>query len=74
MTTALIVATVLLTLLCLALWFMLANAGDYITELEDFIIYLDENHKGGVLTNAAYCDLVNEATDIRDSRKEKGDE
>ena len=73
MTTALIVAVVLLTLLCLALWFMLANAGDYITELEDLIIYLDENHKGGVLTNEAYCELVNEANDIRDARKEQSE-
>lgn len=71
MTTALIVATVLLALLCLTLWVMLAGAGEYIDGLEDFILYVDDNQKGGVLTNEAYCDLVNEATDIRDARRER---
>ena len=73
MTIALVTTIVLLICVCLVQWLMLGLAVDDLNDCEDFILSLAEQTKGGVMTNEAYCALVNEANDIRDAR-EPGDE
>lgn len=73
MTTALIIAVVLLAGVSATLWFMLCMASEEIDRLENLMLWLGEQTAGGVLSSDAYCALTNEATDIRE-HQEKGDE
>lgn len=59
---------------CAALWLMLLVASRDIEALEDFIVELDERTTGNVMPTDMRSELAEEADDIRDSRKEEGDE
>lgn len=63
---------------CLTLWLMLIAAARDIEALEDFIVELDDGIDGAVnplvMPTELRADLAQEAEDIRESRKEEGDE
>ncbi len=74
MTTALVCAIILLAFVAATQWFMLANANEYVTSMEDFIVELDEGIDdvvhSCVMPSELRDELKEEAEDIRDSRKE----
>lgn len=74
MTTALVCAIILLAFVAATQWFMLANANEYVASMEDFILYLDDGTPAYTMPAELRGDLAQEAGDIRDSRKEEGDE
>lgn len=78
MITALVCAIILLVFVAATLYIMLLAASRDIDHLEDFIVELDDNtgrEPGAyVMVGRLRADLVQEADDIRDSRKEEGDE
>lgn len=70
----LVFAILILVAVCGTLYIMLLAASRDIDQLEDFIVELDEGTSGTTMPAELRADLAQEADDIRDSRKEEGDE
>ena len=74
----LVFAVLILVAVCATLYIMLLAASRDIDQLEDFIVELDEGLANPVNTRVMAAELrselAQEADDIRDSRKEEGDE
>lgn len=71
---ALVFTIIVLLGACAALWLMLLAASRDIEALEDFIVEIDESMQGWNMRGEVRAQLAEEADDIRESRKEEGDE
>ena len=74
MTPLLVFALFILIAVCATLYIMLANANEYVTSMEDFILYLDDGTPAYTMPAELRGDLAAEANDIREMRKEPVDE
>ena len=70
----LVFALLILAAVCATLYIMLLAAARDIEVLEDFIVELDDGTPAYTMPAELRGDLAAEANDIRDSRKEQGDE
>lgn len=70
----LVFALLILAAVCATLYIMLLSAARDIEALEDFIVELDDGTPSYTMPGELRAELAQEADDIRDSRKEEGDE
>ena len=74
MTPFLVFALLILVAVCATLYIMLLSAARDLEALEDFILYLDDGTPAYTMPAELRGDLAAEANDLREMRKEDGDE